>query len=91
MIEDQSDHDLLITQTAILGSVRDTLDTIKKDNREDHKTITDKLDRKVNNKLFYFIIAIIVSCMVGLAGYASKTKNDVIKNTTCIEKLEENK
>jgi hypothetical protein len=90
MPEDLTDHDLLTTQTAILGSVRDTLNDIKRDNRDDHKIINEKLDRKVNNKLFYFVICIITSCLIGITVYAGKTKNEVTKNTTCIERLEKN-
>jgi len=84
----KSDHDLLTEQSVILQNVSETLAGIKTDNKEDHAIINGKLDFKVNNSLFRWTIGFIIFSIMALTAYAGITRNHVIKNTTCIEKLE---
>ena len=84
----KSDHDLLTEQSIILENVNDTLVEMKKDNKKDHATINGKLDSKVNSQLFRWTVGFIIFGIMALTAYAGITRNHVIKNTTCIEKLE---
>lgn len=56
-------------------------------NEKEHAEIFRELRKKVPMPLFLFVVAIVISCMLGLATYSGATKEDVIKNTVCIERI----
>ncbi len=82
-LNELSDRDLLIKCATNI----DNLCAKFEQNEKEHAEIFRELRKKVPMSLFFFVVAIIVSCLLGLAAYSGDTKEDVIKNTTCIERM----
>lgn len=94
-IEAMTDRELLIQQSKDIESLCNAFKEFKESNAEEHKLIFEKLDilseGKISNKLFFFTISFILIALVSLTAYTGTIKNDVIKNTVCIEKISEKK
>ena len=95
----QSDRDLLIQTATNTENLCTQFKNLKEENKKDHEairednketfaTIFSLFEKRVPNWVFFPIIIIIVGGLISLAAYTSKIKNDVAKNTVCIEKLE---
>ena len=84
----KTDHDILIEMQVTLKKLCDTLAEVKKDNKEDHQTISNDLKTKISNKLFFWSTGIVVAIVMSLTAYTGVVKNEVVKNTTCIERIE---
>lgn len=84
----KSDHDILIEMQVTLKKLCETLGEVKKDNKEDHQAIAKDLKTKISNRLFFWSTGIIIAILMSLTAYTGVIKNDVVKNTTCIERIE---
>jgi len=71
------DHDLLIRIDTQLSGLCSQVLVVKKENREDHKSISKSLDAKVETKLpakfFYWLMPFIILSILGIASLASDT------------------
>ena len=87
--ENMTEREILIKQAGVLEKLCDALRTLTKNNKDEHKAITDKVEKvtdgKVSNWLFFPIISLIVLSIIGLTAYVGTMKNEVVKNTTCVE------
>jgi len=86
----ETDHDLLIKNGETLKKLCGSITELKGNNKEEHKDINNKLNNTIHNKLFYFFSAIMISCIIGLTAYVGTIKNEVVKNSTCIENIQKN-
>ena len=87
-----TERDLIIQQGAAIENLCDMFKEFKINNEAEHKEIFEKLDKitdgKVSNKLFFWVLGFIILFLFSLSGFTGMIKNDVTKNTVCIEKLE---
>lgn len=86
----ETDHDLLIKNGETLKKLCGNINELKINNKDEHRDINNKLNNTLSNKLFYFFAIIMISCIMGLTAYVGVIKNEVVKNTTCIERIEKN-
>ena len=87
----ETDRDLLIEVISNVKNLCQKFETFKVDNKEEHniifKLLNEQANNKVSNKLFYFIMAIVIASILSLTAYTGIIKNDVVKNTVNIENL----
>ena len=92
LIKNMTERELLIQQAETLKKLCRDLSELKTENKKQHATIFDKIDKvmgnKVSNWLFFPIITLIVLSLIGLTGYVGAMKSEVVKNTTCVERIE---
>ena len=85
-LENLSDRDLLVKCTTNIENLCSKFKSIEAKNDSDHELIYKKVDRlteyKVSNKLFYFVIGLIIAGLLSLATFTGALKNDVVINTT---------
>ena len=82
-LEQLSERDFLVKCVTNIENLCDKFDK----NEKEHAEIFHELRKKVPMSLFLFVVALVVSCLLGLAAYSGDTKESVIKNTTCIERI----
>lgn len=91
-LENLSERDLIIQQGRDIKNLCKAFEDFKDDNAMGHKLIFQKLDelteKKVSNRLFFFAMGLIITFIVGLTAYTGTIKNEVVKNTTCIERID---
>jgi len=90
-LENLTDRELLIQNSLEIKNLCREFNEFKNDNAKEHELIFTKLDAlmngKVSNTLFYFTISVIITAILSLTAYTGVVKNEVVKNTTCIEQL----
>lgn len=93
VLENMTERELLVQQAGTLAKLCTTITKLEGDNKSEHNSITEKVDglvyKKVSYRLFFWLSGIIILCLMSLTAYTGITKNEVVKNTTCIEKLED--
>jgi len=91
-LENLTERELLIETITNVENLCKKFESFKEDNKGEHATLFtllgDQATNKVSNRLFFFSIALIITALLSLTAYTGIIKNDVVKNTVCIEKLE---
>jgi hypothetical protein len=87
-----TDRELLIQHGAVLNKLCGAITELKKDNYIEHEKIFDKVDKvvisKISNRLFFWLVGLIILIQLGLVGYVGNLNTQVTKNTNDIEHVE---
>ena len=78
---EQQDRDLLITMSSNVENLTSNFTEFKDDNKKEHDKFNSKLDcitiKKISNRLFFWVIGIIVLVMLGSYTYSATITNDL--------------
>ena len=85
----ENDHDLLVSISTKVTSLCSDFQSVKSENREDHQKMNDRLetniDKKLNAKIFYWLIPFIIAGLLAVGGIASDNHYEIGQNEKAIE------
>lgn len=92
-MEHLTDRELLIQQLINMRTVSDNVKELKRTNIKDHADIFKQIhyitERKTSNKLFFWVMGILVATQVMLASAVGVMSLDITNNASDIEHIEQ--
>ncbi|RLC49942.1 MAG: hypothetical protein DRI23_08135 [Candidatus Cloacimonadota bacterium] len=89
---DMTERELLVQYGAYLHKLCGDLSELKIQNAKEHSKLFNKIDEvadgKVSNRLFFWIVGIIIFSMIGLTSFVGTLNTKVTTNSTCLTNLE---
>ena len=94
VFSNMTERELMIQQAGVLKKLCGSLKDLKEDNTADHEKLFDKVDKtvveKISNKLFFWIVGILVLCMISMTTVLGTINTQVTTNTTRVDNIEAN-
>ena len=91
-VPNMTDREILIQQGTVLNKLCGVITELKSDNKVEHEKISVKVDSvvitKISNKLFFRLIAIIITIEIMLTSAVGVLSVNVASNTADIEHVE---
>jgi hypothetical protein len=91
-IPNLTDRELLIQHGTVLTKLCGSITELKKDNADEHGKVFEKIDKvivsKISNKLFFWLIGLMIVVQIGLIGFVGNTSIQVTRNTVDIQHVE---
>lgn len=91
-IPNLTDRELLVQQTVSLNQLCRSVSELKNDNEVGHADLFRKVDdiaaSKISNKIFYFIIGIMITAQVAMVSYIGGLSTKVTTNIADIQHVE---
>jgi hypothetical protein len=91
-IPNLTDRELLIQHGSTLAKLCGAITELKVENAIEHDKIFSKVEKvivtKISNKLFFWLVGLMIMVQVGLVGFVGNLNTQVTRNTGDVEHIE---